>query len=357
MNARLLYRICQCLLVAAFTYPLPTNAQSILFDPDPPVVSPLQRLTIADLDFQNATTPKWLFTIGLRTSNGGTVQARMSIRVSIQLPGGESYPEAARVETVDPHFAIEGNRTITNLDLGHAIPTGPTFYDPIARSRLEQLALPGGTLPAGLYQFVVEVGLVNDVNPPRVSRFSIDVTNPSSVELLFPLDGDDGVNKFPLFQWRYDGERSRIAVYEKLPSQTSLEEAIAGTPQTIQEVRGLTFQYPQGGVRSLEQGKTYVWYVEGLVPESGGTDFKVRSPLRAFTVTPQGVGSLNSLLEELEAALGPKYKSVFDEIRNATLSPEGAMRLNGNPVTSSDLAHIIRRLRENPQSITNVVLE
>ncbi len=357
MNARLLYRIRQCLLVAALMCPLSGSAQSILFDPDPPIVSPLQRLTIADLDFQNATTPKWLFTIGLRTSDGGTLQARMSIHVRIQLPGGESYPDAARVETVDPHFAIEGSRTITNLDLGHTIPTGPTVYDPIARSRLEQLALPGGTLPAGLYQFVVEVGIVNDVTPPRVSRFSIDVTNPSSVELLFPLDGDDGLNRFPLFQWRYDGERSRIAVYEKLPNQGSLEEAIAGTPHLLQEVRGLTFQYPQAGVRSLEHGKTYVWYIDGLVPESGGTDFKVRSPLRAFTVAPQGVGSLSSLLDELEEALGPKYKSVFDEIRNAALAPEGAMRLNGNPITSSDLAHIIRRLRDNPQSITNVVLE
>jgi len=357
MNARLLTRILQYPLVAVFSLPLTSSAQSILFDPDPPVVSPIHRLTIADLDFQNATTPKWLFTIGLRTSDGGTLQARMSIRVSIQLPGGESYPEAARVETVDPHFAIEGNRTITNLDLGHTIPTGPTVYDQVARSRLEQLALPGGTLPAGLYQFVVEASVVNDVNPPRVSRFSIDVMNPSSVELLFPLDGDDGINRFPLFQWRYDGETSRIAVFEKLPTQGSLEEAITGTPHLTQEVRGLTLQYPQAGVRSLEQGKTYVWYVEGLIPESGGTNFKVRSPLRAFTVTPQGLGSLNSLLDELEAALGPKYKSVFDEIRNAALSPEGAMRLNGNPVTSSDLAHIIRRLRDNPQSITSVVLE
>jgi hypothetical protein len=317
--------------------------------------APVDILTINDVDFVHSTTPKWVFTIALAvTPPAPPVQAVMRIALDVALADGQVFSEAVLLET-EP-FVIDGVRTFTNLDF-RTSPLVRTYrMDNRAKRRFEDTALPTGTMPAGSYSFRVEATLVASEQGSR-GTFTIVLSNPSLVELLSPLDREVVPNQFPLFQWLFDGPRSTIAVFEKLPAQTNVEEAASGIPHLTAEVTGSSFQYPSAAARLLEPGKTYVWYVEGKKRSAGGTDTPVRSTLRSFSVSAGSGASTVSLLEELERALDPKYKPLFDTIREEGFVPAGTIRLNGTPVSVIDLMRIIRQLRTSPEGVLSVRFE
>ncbi len=319
--------------------------------------APISALSISDVDFLNTTTPKWLFTISVSNNTGRPqVSVSMQIDLSVSLDDGESFPHA--VTFVSRAFTVETIRNITNLDLVRGGAIGDSLYekDPAAKSRFEQVALPSGVLPSGSYKFAVSVTELR-AGSNATDEFSIVLTNPSNLELLFPFDGDDAVNPFPLFQWNFDGRTSHISVFERLPGQATLEETASGVPQLSADVPGTSFQYPTSGVRPLLPGHTYVWFVEGRIPSVGGAETVIRSTLRSFTVANAGVASLPSLLDELERALDPKYKPVFDQLRAEGMSPTGTIRLNGSPVSQGDLLRLISVLRSDPESVLSVRVE
>lgn len=323
---------------------------------DPPVIAPVNSLSITDLNFSTSTTPQWLFSIGMRTSDGTTVAARMSFRIGVTFPDGVRYDDAFVLDTKPPHFQIPGSRTVTNIDFGRTIPTEKAVVNPQARARLEAIALPSGVIPAGMYDFSVSVTPLNGGESGH-QDFTITLSNPSSLTLLFPPDGEASTGPTPLFQWLYDGDSSRISVYERLPGQNSNEEAASGVAILTRTVREKTFQYPSGGVRALAPGRSYVWFVEGLAAGTGGASTAVRSELRSFTVTTGGAGSLTALLDQIERSLGPNYHAVFDEIRASALTPDGTMRLNNAVVSLPDVLRLLERIRNSPDGVTSVVLE
>ncbi len=320
------------------------------------ITAPVNTLTFADINFQNATSPKYLFTVQLN-AGGATVQATLHATLSIILASGEQLGNPYAAEIVTDPFTIKGSLVFTNLDMGkgRTISIASSTYDETAKKRLEDIALPGGALPAGKYHFAIDVTPVS--GSPGSTQFTIILTNPSSVELVFPADGDPAVNPLPLFQWRYDGSSSRISVFEKLIAQASLEEATQGTPILQTTVSGTTFQYPSAGVRTLLPGKTYVWYVEGLTSVTGGVTLPVRSELRSFSVATAGVPSFLSYLDDLERALDPKYKPVFDQIREEGLQATGRIRLNGAAISAVELLKIIQQLRDYPDAVLTVGLD
>lgn len=311
--------------------------------------APVNTLSISDVDFVNSTTPKWLFTVNIRVLDGSTRSATMEINASFM------FPDETRsvVLLVTEPFPVMGTRTVTNLDLGRTIPLVTHTVDQVSKRRLEETALPSGTLPAGVYSFAVTV---RDSTSTSGATFQIVISNPSTVQLLSPVDGDSFVNPFPLFQWQYDGPSSRISVFEKLPGQNSLEEAASGIPHLSATVQAKSFQYPSSGARILEPGKTYVWFVEGLVGTSGGTVAALKSELRSFVVAGSGGSSLSSLLDELERAL-PQYQSLFDQIRAQGLTPSGSIRLNGTAVSIGELMNLLNRFRIDPEAVTTAELQ
>ena len=321
--------------------------------------APVDILTLQDVDFINSTSPKWLFTIDLRVKgaavNTASVRAVMRLFLDVTLSNGESFPSASRYETVP--FDIQGSRSFTNLDLRNPELRHEYFMDPTAKKRFEEIALPSGILPAGVYTFRIEAFDTRNVLIGKAS-FKFVLSNPSRIELVFPMDNDRTVGQFPLFQWNFDGSRARISLFEKLPGQSSPEEATGGIPYIASEVTGNSFLYPSAGVRPLEPGKSYAWFVEGLYGAAGGSSRSLRSPIRSFTVNAGGTNpAMQSLLDELEKALGPKHKALFERIRAEALSPTGQVRLNGTPVTTSELVKLIAQLRENPASVINVDIE
>jgi len=323
------------------------------------LTAPVTTLGIGDVDFINSPTPKWLFTIDINTG-GRSIIGVLKITLRTQLASGEDYNPA--IELVTKSFPIQGTRTITNLDIGKGKAIADSIYtrNQAARTEFETVALPSGVMPAGLYKFDVEVEELYPGQPPNGPRgqtdFTITLTNPTSVELLFPSDRDESVSPLPLFQWMFDGLHSHLAIFEKLPGQSSLEEATTGDTLLSKTVDAMVFQYPSSGARALVPGRTYVWFVEGIVGTAGGVTQKVRSSLRSFKVEA-GPGSTSSLLDELERALDPKYKPIFDQIRAEGLTPFGSTLVNGSAVSGPDLARLLDYIRNNPGSVLTVGIE
>ena len=316
-------------------------------------VAHVNTLAYGDIDFVNASSPKWLFTINIDVNSAATVSAVMTITMDVSLASGEFYPQAS--ELITKPFEITSTRSITNLDIGHGKPVEDMTFtlDDAAKRRVQDIALASGALPAGRYEFHVGVNVEGNTG---TDNFAIVITNPSTVELLSPTDKDPFVNSFPFFQWRGDAAKWSIAVYELLQRQTSLEEAIAGVPHLpLTATNSVSFQYPLGTARPLEPGHTYVWFVQGHVGATGGTEHIFRSELRSFTVASSRVAT-SDLLDQLEQALGSKYRGLFDQIRAEGLTPSSAFRLNGTPVSATDLLRVLNQLRNNPDAVS-VTLE
>jgi hypothetical protein len=319
--------------------------------------APVDVLTIQDVDFVNALSPKWLFSIDLRIRGGvpATVNASMAMTLDVQMATGESFNRVLYYATRP--FAIPGTKTFSNLDLASSTIKAEYIVDDVAKKRLEQMALPTGFMPAGIYTFTITVTLERG-GTTFTARFRFVLTNPSRLDLVMPMPNDRTVNEFPLFQWTFDGPRSRLSVYERLPNQSSLEEAVNGVPHIVTELRTTSFLYPSAGVRPLEPGKTYVWFVEGLYGNTSGPSNTVKSQLRSFTVSAGGSNQvMENLLADLEKALGPAHKPVFDKIRSSLLTPTGQMQVDGKAITVSDLVKLINHFRSNPGRVLSTDLE
>jgi hypothetical protein len=332
-------------------YAVPALAQ-------PPVTVTTQNaavdaLTPADIDFYHSASPKWLFTIDLRTQQA-SVEVTMTIRLDLSLGNGDVIPEAVYLTTYP--FAVAPARTFTNLDLANSPLVNEYRIKNDIKEKYAEDLRSSQVLPAGTYTVHVEV-FPTGQNTSQTSAFAFVLTNPTAIELVAPLDGDQMVNRFPLFQWRFDGTRSRINVYERLPGQGSLEESASGVPHLRFEATTNSYQYPSAGVRALEPGTSYVWYVEGLARTAGNTSASLRSELRSFTVAGEGATTMQTYLDELERALGPKYTHLFDQIRAERLNPTGTLRINGVAISSVDLLRLIGQFRNDPVAVLNVTIE
>jgi hypothetical protein len=320
----------------------------------------LDQATISDLDFVRSTTPKWLFTIELRVDPPLESVSNIVVDVNgdLSLADGRSQTDVVTLTTLP--FSVNGSLSLTNLDLARSGIRGDyCFYD----SKIEQLgikgvALSGTRLPAGTYTLRLGVHIRGSFTELARGKIVFVLTNPSAVELLSPIDGDAAGGQFPLFQWLYDGAESRISVFEKLPGNSSLEDAVTGVPHLVQDVPANSFQYPTAGARVLQPGKSYVWFVEGLVRSAGGIVQTIRSQLRSFTVVPSGMAAqAESLLDILERALGPKYSALFEQLRRDEFSTPGLLMLDGTPITPQSLRTLIDQIQQNPDVVHSVRVE
>lgn len=317
------------------------------------LLAPVNTLSIADIDFINTTTPNWLFTIVL-TPSSVPMDVRLDLWLAVSLSTDGTFDRA--VEYRSRVFTLTGPRTLTNFDLRDPALKEDFRIDAEARQELESTALPSGTMPAGMYAFNVRVTTADGSVVLGGDDERISLSNPATVDLLAPYDGEAVPTSYPLFQWRGEAASWNLAVFQRLPGQSSAEEAAAGIPHLTANVGALSFQYPSGGARALEPGGSYVWYVEGVQTLTGG-ERRFRSPLRSFTVA-DGLSTVSpSLLDELERALPSRYQGLIAQLRRDGVSPTGLYRLNGSPITHAELMTILGTLRGNPDAVTTVVTE
>lgn len=321
------------------------------------VATPARTLSVNDVDFVHSTTPKWIFTIALNAEDAAPVSVSMKMQIDIHLATGEDLFGFLTLTT--NAFTITGQRTITNFDLKDPALAREYVINGSHKKKLEDVALSSGLLPAGVYKFFVEVEPADGRGTSR-DQFQLELTNPSTVELISPFDRDTFVNEFPLFQWRGDAPEWRISIFQKLDGQSGYEDIASGVPYFTATTKSQSLQYPGNGSRLLQPGETYVWFVEGLIVGAGGDVQGFKSALRQFTIGKNEIhiatGSMATFLDELERALGPRYKSLIDQIRSQSLS-SGTMLLNGSAVSQSEVLQILERLRENPDALTSVTLE
>jgi hypothetical protein len=317
--------------------------------------APINILNISDVDFVNSGTSQWLFSIDA-VSYGRNIVAYLTIDLNVTLADGSYHGLAFHLLTKT--FQVQAARSFSNLDIGKGKIIADSSYvmDPVAKKVFEDVALPSGQVPAGTYSFSITLHEIYPGSSSASTSFSFILTNPSAVELLFPTDQEQHVGSYPLFQWLFDGALSDLYVYERLPNQMSLEEATQGIPMVHTEIPTTSYLYPAAGVRPLQPGHTYVWYVEGHVRSLGGRDKVLRSALRAFTVDA-GMTGVSSLLDELEQTLDPKYKPLFDQIRAEGDAATGIVRVNGSIISAAELEKLLLYLRKNPGAVDSAVLQ
>lgn len=327
------------------------------------------QIYVADLDIQHIKSAGVLFSATLQSLESTQVQVKLRMVVNVTLADGTSYPDIADA-TTNPITLMPGQtRVITNVDLSGSDPTvsvESSHYNSDQVDQLKNVALATGKAPAGTYQFVLQCLDVNNQPVSSSAQGSIVVTNPTRIELALPMDRGNVSTLFPHFQWMSNVDTVVLSVYEKLPSQQSPEDVVSGVPFLRMTVPNSSspapgsFNYPPAGpgVRPLQDGRTYYWYVE--IPSSTSRGSGIRSDIWSFSVgsgdsTAIGggaeAGNINSAATQaLKTFLsGTSYSGLAARIGMLT----GQATYDGTSISAQDLIDILENMdRSQVTSIT-----
>ncbi|HUI30409.1 MAG TPA: hypothetical protein VLX91_09335 [Candidatus Acidoferrales bacterium] len=319
------------------------------------------QIYIADLDIQNkiAQSSGVLFTATLRSKASTPIQVKLNLSVNVTLVGQTPFQVAQGTTT--PLTLNPGQlKVITNVDLSG--PTPPIQFDSYSFDqsqfdRIRDVALATGKAPAGVYEFKLTCFDVSGNQVSNDAAGDIIVTNPSRIDLVIPIEGENVTTLFPHFQWSANSDTVILSIYEKLPSQQSPQDVVSGVPFLQQTVAGSSFNYPPSGaaVRPLENGKTYYWFVD--IPPSSTRGNGTRSDIWDFTVggidTTGGAGVDNvAATKALQNLLnGTQYQSLLNQI--TTLN--GNSSYDGSSLNIQDLIDILQNMDKS--KITNVTIQ
>lgn len=317
----------------------------------------IQQLSPSQIDFQNLKSSVWLFTINIAYRDTHTVQLK-NCQIMVTLKDGKRITLLEGDGFGSEPFTVVNNKVITNLDFGNEIKIKDFKLSSDGKTKIIEPALASGKFPTGLYSFNIKVADVNPAGGESESVVELPLESYSQIELLYPRDGET-TNEFPAFGWLFDGEEVEVTINEKPPG-LSREAAFNKLPiiyQTTFSGVQNSFQYPSGGVRPLHRGKTYVWKAVGKVKSLGGYQL-VQSSIAEFKVADDSAPMKRSeLLEQLERALGSRWKKVFDKIRAEELDASSTFYLNGKPISNAELQEIIQFLNQNPENVNNVIMD
>jgi hypothetical protein len=327
------------------------------------------QIYVADLDMQHIQSSGVLFSATIQSLASSPIQVKLRMTVNVTLTDGTSYPDIADA-TTNPFTLQPGQvRVITNVDLSGsnpAISVESSHFNSDQVDKLKSVALATGKAPAGVYQFVLQCLDQNSMPVSEEAQGSIIVTNPSRIELALPMDQGNVSTLFPHFQWMANVDTVVLSVYEKLPSQVSPEDVVSGVPYLRVTVPNSTspapgsFNYPPSGpgVRPLQNGRTYYWYVQ--VPGSVSRGSGLRSDIWSFTIGSMGSaaqsgtqgGNINS---EATAALksflsGTPYSYLASRISMLT----GQATYDGNEISTDELIDILKNMDRS--KVTSVIV-
>ena len=222
-------------------------------------------------------------------------------------------------------------------------------------------------LPDGMYYFYLTAYIPGQDTEPYQPRDEVAqvvrqlrIINPTSVELMSPMDGDRLFSQFPLFQWRSDTRDVILRVFEMREGTRSPEEAIEGIPHLEERLSDVNqFFYPQtgAGVRTLEPGKRYVWYLESVYRTSANREEAIVSDLNTFTIVDPGKESAsNIVLLELERLLEGEHADVVAELEQENIELIDRIFLDGLEITQEEFQALIAAIRagKNNAVIRNV---
>ncbi len=251
--------------------------------------------------------------------------------------------------------------------------------------KLEAQVSSTGKLPAGVYQFQVELvtdppsgAPITDQNP---DDNTLTITNPTTIEPLFPGsrvslgDAPEIPTTVPYFVWQSDADLFDLYVYWKYESE-SIEDVLSRDPILhLENYSNLVFQYPAstepllflnkigyppggsvGAVRLIEPGYTYYWYVNVHIPTASGETL-LPSDVYQFKVVDRENTSASSdlIMTYLRQILGDQYDQYMDALQGYT--PTGVILMNGTSVEVDVLAGLLQKLLSQTATIQNIIVE
>ena len=337
---------------------------------------PVDQLAIGDIDVEHFSNQNEFFKITITTDTiGGSPLSQMvSLKFSTDIQLSDAYYENAVSFATNP-FLVSGKKEFSNREIGRnsSIQTKPgSFeYSSEARNKIQNVALSTGKMPAGTYTIKLDLADSTD-NIVASTSFNIVLRNLTRVNLLSPQDNSESTTLFPFFQWSFEGDSVEVSVYEKLPYQTSNEEAAQGIPHLVRHSGDVdlpfgarTFQYPSQNVRSLEEGKTYVWKVRGFSQSLGGTN-DVNSEIWSFNIPSQQnratSGNDSTLITSSQQAMDllQLFSDLSPELlallQSGNLQPTGVFVVDGVTITAEELRQILSMLHTNPDKIVGITI-
>ncbi len=252
---------------------------------------------------------------------------------------------------------------------------------------LEDQILATGRAPFGTYAFILS-GLEVDQNGNPLpgdpitdnnDNHTVFVTNPTTVELIFPGrsisesgDPQELSTLFPYFQWYSDVnpavDRYNLSVWKRYPEDNTAQDVL-NRPKFLY-VRDLTqpfFQYPtepnpvlfdgviEGPARSLEPGYEYFWQVQSLVETSTGVTI-LESDIFRFRITSlENLANQSpQILSILEQLLGSNWESQLQQLRQQGFEPNGTIIYNGQKIEMNDLLSLLNKILQGEVKINKV---
>jgi hypothetical protein len=171
------------------------------------------------------------------------------------------------------------------------------------------------------------------------------------VEITDPKNGSFINTLAPTFNWTTEATNVTVSVFEVLPTQRSAQDALSGgNPCLVRTVSGKTsLTYPSDAQRNLDQRKAYVLQLSANVSTNRGNIQRQSLPV-VFRITDDKVGQmLDNFLNSFSGSASATYSTLRSDPNNwVAWSPYGAITLDGNTVTETDLQTLVNDLASRP---------
>jgi hypothetical protein len=263
------------------------------------------------------------------------IASATSTEFPVTIQSGPHY-QANNIQLIN--FQQLGNFGI-NIDFS-------TDFDP-PDDKFEDEFYGSGKARRGMYTLQATLKIGSEI---IVRRISIEVTNPSNIQLSSPGNKvgsgvtPEVMTELPVFTFFSDGTEFILYVFEKLSHHNSIEDVInSGNPICFEPLFTPVFNYALTTTgQPLQVGHTYYWYVDVLVPTTAGTEI-FRSEVFQFKIiqasgAPAEGTAVTSVIEMLRPIVGNQVDNISKNLTDFELKN---IRLNGKPITIYELHQII----------------
>lgn len=380
-----------CVMLWALTLPFAQRASAQAVTVTTGLFTDVRTFYLADLDLTRSGGGVPIFWVELRNPSPAARQVYMRLQLASHDFGLLAW---GKTDT----FTL-GPGEVLRLDNLNLVQEGGRFsfveydWNRQLATELQDYLFAHGKLRPGMYTLTIEVYDAWSTSVQDDASLSMDITNPSTLDLVAPgarVEGEDlplVYTIWPVFFWESDIDLFRLVVAEKpvdvhVPIDASPEQILQdqvrlskylrvhrgpGTPPPSSPdtvvVPSTFFQYPETGVLPLQEGRTYFWRLTGIVPTSG-TTVEMESEIWGFKVATLSAGDASpehlQLLAQLRSLLG-------DEVVEALFAAGGPLHGclftgllqngEGKAMTVAELVSLVTQLQQSGTEFSFEVLE
>ena len=310
-----------------------------------PELQNAQILRISDFNVTGSGSVSRLFNLTINTD--APTQVILHFRLT-----SDRFPGTIIVDATSQRLDIPGSRSLSYQELTRG---GTINFDAQSLQELTDTILKIGRLPIGIYTFTVTAEDVLRPNLRASDDKQIIVSNPTTLDLIFPgapVGGKECAVQFgplPQFKWDSGADRFLLTVCEALPTNSSPEDVMQNEPRLQRLIRrnldffgSPSFMYPSGGL-PLEFGKTYYWQIHAILGSASG-EVRLPSEIWCFQISALGNPGGDLLLQQLFSLLNSsEFAALFSDGGPLHgFKPTGEVMLNGRRMDLSQLLAFLR---------------